>query len=362
MRRTALLVLSCALSLAMGCGYRQPVPSVYANDARFGRWAGSGEPPSKKSICEHWTTTVFARDEWAITHVSFPETNVQDACFTPVHHEGRDVTVSAPPRGCAFPTRDTPAKVEALANELSTQSARHRLFTCDVKDLTEEHRTTSATHDAAVLRVLARDEARYPYSAIIIPGHGEPEQNDTPIVDWRPGAECRPIAQVDHRKLGAMPFRAAKAADAYRAGVAPVIVVSGSAVHSRLVEAFALAHLLQCDEHVPADRILVEPCADHTHTNLRNGARWVHAIGGRAAYLLTDDWIQADYFQDLSIFNFILGAIDQRSTRSWGYLIGSWRQASTGTTKAGFWFTPFRFWAEPREGDGLGSLTCVDGD
>jgi hypothetical protein len=27
--------------------------------------------------------------------------------------------------------------------------------------------------------------------------------------------------------------------------------------------------------------------------------------------------------------------------------------------KGGFWFTPYRFWAEPR--DGLGSVTCVDG-
>ena len=48
---------------------------------------------------------------------------------------------------------------------------------------------------------------------------------------------------------------------------------------------------------------------------------------------------------------------DERSLRDWGYVIGSWRQASTGI-RAGFWFTPYRFWAEPR--DGLGSVTCVD--
>jgi hypothetical protein len=37
--------------------------------------------------------------------------------------------------------------------------------------------------------------------------------------------------------------------------------------------------------------------------------------------------------------------------------MGSWRQASIGID-AGFWFTPYRFWAEPK--DGLGGMTCVD--
>ena len=46
-----------------------------------------------------------------------------------------------------------------------------------------------------------------------------------------------------------------------------------------------------------------------------------------------------------------------RATRDWGYLLGSWRQASSGVS-SGFWFTPYRFWAEPR--NALGSVTCVD--
>ncbi|MBS2019234.1 MAG: YdcF family protein [Deltaproteobacteria bacterium] len=345
------------LSVSASCGVREPVPPIRANDARFGRMAGDGEPPSARAVCEHWTTTVFARDEWATTHVSFPETNPSDACFTPVDHRGREVTVGPPPRGCAYPTQETRPRLEALAKTLTPT---HRLFQCSVRYMTDAHRAASAKHDAAALEDIARDERRYPYAAIIVPGHGEPEQNETPLADWAPGAPCRALTPEDRRKLGAMPYRAARAADAYRGGVAPLVIATGSAVHSRVVEAFALMHLLTCDEHVPASRVVLEPCADHTHTNLRNGGRWVHALGGRAAYLLTDDWIQSEYFQDLSAFNFILGSIDQRSTRSWGYLIGSWRQASTGTTKAGFWFTPYRFWAEPR--DGLGSLTCVDRD
>jgi hypothetical protein len=65
--------------------------------------------------------------------------------------------------------------------------------------------------------------------------------------------------------------------------------------------------------------------------------------------------VQSDYFQDSSGFELLLGSIDQRSLRDWGYLVGAWRQASRGMN-AGFWFTPYRFWAEPR--DGLGALTC----
>jgi hypothetical protein len=155
-----------------------------------------------------------------------------------------------------------------------------------------------------------------------------------------------------------MPVRTARAADVLRGDVAPVAIVSGGAVHSTVVEAFAMAHLLACDEGIAPTHILLEPCADHTHTNLRNAGRWVHAMGGRAAYVVTDDGIQSDYFQDLHGFEFIGGSIDQRSLRDWGYVIGSWRQASDGIG-AGFWFTPYRFWAEPHEG--LGSVTCVDG-
>ncbi|MEO6418864.1 MAG: hypothetical protein ABIP39_05625, partial [Polyangiaceae bacterium] len=127
-------------------------------------------------------------------------------------------------------------------------------------------------------------------------------------------------------------------------------------IHGRLIEAFALLFLLQCftDDHV--EDVIVEPCADHTHTNIRNAGRWLTAMGGRTGYLLTDDYIQSDYFQDFSGFELLFGSIDQRARRDWSYVLGSWRQASRGSD-SGFWYTPYRFWAEPR--DGLGALTCV---
>ena len=79
-------------------------------------------------------------------------------------------------------------------------------------------------------------------------------------------------------------------------------------------------------------------------------------LGGRTAYLVTDQGLQGGYLQEWNVFHMIGGSIDQRALRDWGYLLGAWRQASVGID-SGFWFTPYRFWAEPR--DGAGSLTCL---
>ncbi|HSO39455.1 MAG TPA: ElyC/SanA/YdcF family protein [Labilithrix sp.] len=344
---------------ALGCGYREAVPSFREHDARFGRLGGgSAAAPTKSAMCRSWSQTILARDSWASAHVSFPETNVQDACFTPVRHEGREVRVGAAPAGCAYPEDAGRARLVALAEELERLAAAgagsHPLFPCSLRaaDL-----SAAARQNARVLRALAARPERYPYAAVILPGHGQREQDGTALADYLPGDACRPLGGGDLERLGAMPVRTAIGGDAMRGDVAPVVIASGGAVHSSLVEAFAMMHLLQCRERIAADRILVEPCAEHTHTNLRNSGRWVDALGGRAAYLLTDTGIQAEYFQDWTGFELVLGSVDQRSIRDWGYLLGSWRQASVGTS-SGFWFTPYRFWAEPRQG--LGSVTCVD--
>jgi hypothetical protein len=350
----ALLALG-VLPLA-GCGYREPVPAFTANDARFGRLKGHADPPSKRAMCGSWLGSVVARDEWAITHVSFPESDVQSACFTPVTHQGRKVTLGPTPRGCSFPDQSTRARLEALADELDGlgDDRPHSLFPCT---LTSIQRSVARRHNARALRAMARSADTCPYSAVVVPGHGVLESNDTALAAFLPGHTCSDLADGDLDRLGAMPIRSARAADALRGGVAPFAIVSGGAVHSRVIEAFALMQLLECREHVAPERILVEPCAEHTHTNIRNSGRWIHAMGARAAYLLTDDWLQSEYLQDWSGFELLMGTPDQRSLRDWGYLMGSWRQASIGID-AGFWMTPYRFWAEPR--DGLGSQTCVD--
>lgn len=351
--RAALVIAVAALA---GCGMRAPVPEFTANDARFGRLGGHGDPPSQKEMCGHWTTSVVARDAYALEHISFPETNMQDACFTPVTHTARNVTVDPTPRGCGYPSARVRARLAALADELDRlpDDAPHRLFPCS---LTPAQRAAARRQNVHVLRSLAQRTDEFPYSAIVVPGHGVLSQNDTLLARFEPGNVCRELADGDDGRLGALPFRSARAADALRGGVAPVVIVSGGAVHSRVIEAFALMQLLECREKIASDRILVEPCAEHTHTNLRNSGRWLNAMGARAAYLLTDDWLQSEYFQDVSGFEYLLGSVDQRSMRDWGYLVGSWRQASRGID-AGFWFTPYRFWAESR--DDVGSFTCVD--
>jgi len=355
--RRLLPTLLLALTAQLGCGIREPVPAFVRDDARFGRLGGSDEPPSQKRMCASWNTSVVARDEWALSHVSFPESDVQSACFTPVTHDGRNVSVPAAPRGCSFPDPSARARLLALADELDRieDASSHGLFPCS---LTAAERSAARRQNARTLRAVARRSETYPYSAIVVPGHGLLTQNDTALLGTVPGDACRALRDGDHGRLGMLPFRSSRAADAMRGGVAPVIIVSGGAIHSRVNEAFAMMQLLECGEHIEPERIIVEPCADHTHTNLRNSGRWIHAMGGRAAYLLTDDFLQSEYFQDSTGFELLLGSIDQRSLRDWGYVLGSWRQASIGI-KAGFWFTPYRFWAEPR--DALGSATCVVG-
>jgi hypothetical protein len=350
-----LVTLAVVLTLG-GCGLRAPVPPFPGDDSRFGRLAG-GELPGEDAVCERWTETV-ARDEWATTHVSFPETDPRASCFTEVVHTGRIARPRPTPPGCSYPDPEAPARLRELAAALERlakePAGAHTLLPCT---LTPAQRDAALRHNVRVLRALSERTEAHPYAAVLVPGHGRREQNDAAPADFLPGERCRPLARGDLRRLGAMPLRAARAADALRGGVAPVAVASGGAVHSRVVEAFALLHLLECTEGIPRERVLVEPCAEHTHENLRNGARWVHALGGRTAYLVTDDGLQAEYFQESSVFDLMLGSIDQRSLRDWGYVIGSWRQASVGIP-AGFWFSPYRFWAERR--DELGSLTCVD--
>jgi hypothetical protein len=360
-RSTGALLIALS-SGGAACGVHYPVPADRAPDARFGRLAGTSVPPTKEALCSDWTGAVSLRDPFAETHVSFPETNPIAACFTEVTYDQQGPHPGEIPRGCAYPADADRVQLVRLAERLEAVSTHDRpdpLFPCD---LAAPARRRAAAHDAAVLRRVARKTAPpagWAYASIVVLGHGLPEQDDTAYAGFMPGDACPTLRDGDHRRLGAMGKRTERAALAMRANVAPVVIATGGAVHSHVVEAFAMYALLACNEP-PGERIddvIVEPCADHTHTNLRNAGRWLDAMSARAAYVVTDDWIQADYLQDWNGFELLLGSIDHRSRRDWGYVIGSWRQASSGMT-AGFWFTPYRFWAEPREG--LGSLTCVD--
>lgn len=337
------------LLLLTGCGVRYTQPEHPVHDARFGYLAERGS--ISKNACFDWDGAITDRDPFAGSHVSYPESNPTASCFTRVLHQGELVSFDPIPSGCEFPGNATDAehrKNEALEREL---------YACD---LSPRERAASVQHNTRVLKrleALRASPEQYPYAAIIVPGHGLPSQNDASILSFIPGDSCAKLDDADLPRFGSMVQRSTRAAQSLRGKVAPIAIVTGGRVHSKLVEAFAMLHLLTCRLGIPEDAVLLEPCADHTHTNLRNAARWLDAIGGRAAYLVTDDHIQSEYFQDWNVFDLIGGSIDQRSIRDFGYIIGSWRQASVGNS-AGFWFTPYRFWADPP--NALGRFTCVN--
>lgn len=356
----------------VACGWRAPVPSYLSHDAAFGFLRdsniGSSTPPSKKDVCGSWMSTVVDRDPRAVEHTSFPEIDPIASCFVPVSFRADDLAraTTATPRGCAFPDADQRTALAQLAAALdriaNDDHAPNPYFSCGLARNTV---IAVARHDARVFRGLIEHDAVAPYAAVIVPGHGLAEQNTSPLLSYGPADPnaCVALAGPTFGALGAMIQRTRRAAALIHGGVAPIAIVSGGAVHSRLVEAFAMLHLLVCPrpdsafDPIAADRVLLEPCADHTHTNLRNSGRFLAAMTARAGFIVTDDHFQADYFEDQTGLELVGGSIDQRSLRDFGYLVGAWHQASIGNN-AGFWFTPYRFWSEPR--DGLGSLSCDD--
>lgn len=124
------------------------------------------------------------------------------------------------------------------------------------------HRPLLEGENAGAVAAVAKTDRKAAYSALLVFGHG-PED---PVS--RTGV-------MGHIRLGI-------AADLYVRGLAPFIVVSGGNVHPNRTpfnEAVEMKRLLVSGYGVPADRILIEPHARHTTTNLRNCARLLLAAG-----------------------------------------------------------------------------------
>ena len=362
MRRGGAVVSALsALLVATGCFARADTPRGPPPGALAGH-APDGFDAAR--ACGAWEDA-SGDDPAATTHVSFPEVR-PEGCFVPVRYDGDALpSFDAIPQGCGYPGDLAVTRVrlerealryERLAAGAPPDADTPMALACALPD---EMRRAAAAVNARTLRATSRRIAGgrvYPYSAVGVFGFGHPVATDSALVPWRPADGCRELPKREMEKFGVNIVRAARGAAAQLAGVAPVLIVSGGAVHSPLVEAFLLHQLATCRFGVQPDAMLLDPCADHTHTNVRNVGGLVQAIGGRTAYVVTDDGLQADYLQEWTLFDVIGGSIDQRALRDWGYLIGSWRQASVGID-AGFWFTPYRFWVAPR--DGLGSFSCV---
>ena len=312
--------------------------------------------------CVDWVASTT--DPTAVEHDAFPDTSAH-GCYAEVHYQGARVWVDDAAPGCGYPDAGAMGAIERRASEEEVAATSWKALESQpielACDLPEGIRQVAARANARTLRSLARawsdapPTKPYPYAVVGTFGYGEPRQARSALAHWRPGDPCVDTTWRDLSVLSVNLERSKRAADAYHAGAAPLVTVSGGAVHSPVYEAFFLSHLLSCEYGVPADRILVDPCADHTHTNIRNTGGMVTAVGGRFAYLVTDDFLQSDYLEEWTGFDLMGGSIDQRALRDFGYLIGAWRRASIGM-KAGFWYTPYRFWASPGEARGLSCM------
>jgi len=341
-----------AVLLVAGCFRHADAPSA-DKDAPCACRGHAPKALDAKKLCSAWKDAT-GED----SHASFPELDASSCFVRVLYHDGK-LEPDAVPKGCGYPEANTNAIVSrelARYDAIAAGSTENlpRELACD---LPSSERTRAARINATTLRAtLARTATRtYPYAAVATFGYGRAMQEKSGLRNWRPDDACLVLSELQLSRLDQNVQRAERAAAAYHAGVAPVVIVSGGAVHSPVYESWILDYVLTCREHVPADAVLVDPCADHTHTNLRNTAGLVVAMGARTAYVVTTG-IQVGYLQEWTTFDLIGGSLDQRSLRDFGYLIGTYRQASVGADH-GFWLTPYRYFAEPR--DGLGGLTCV---
>jgi hypothetical protein len=140
-----------------------------------------------------------------------------------------------------------------------------------------------------------------PYDLIVVPGY-------TPLDATEPTPTVHPTAAA----------RLDDAIAAYRHGLAPVLLVTGGNVHPNgtpFNEAVLMKRYL-VSQKVPAGAIILEPCARHSHTNLRNAGRFLLTHGLRRALVVTS-MDQALYFGRPRSSSF-----DARCVADLGYVVG----------------------------------------
>jgi hypothetical protein len=151
-----------------------------------------------------------------------------------------------------------------------------------IRLLAVNHRDEAARHEPmetgvnreAVVAIAATHWPGFPYTVIVVPGAGGSD-TDTPL---SPAGRKRCML----------------AAEAFRNGKAPFVLVSGGYVHpmqTRFAEAVEMKRALITDYHIPASAILIDPHARHTTTNMRNAAREIFRYGipfDRPALMVSD--------------------------------------------------------------------------
>lgn len=124
----------------------------------------------------------------------------------------------------------------------------------------------SGLNEPAFTRARQTDWSAHKYSALIVTGIG-PELAEMPL---SPGGKY-------HLRLAAQQFAR---------GDAAFIIVTGGRAHpfnTPFVEAIEMRNALIERYGIPADRIVIEPHARHTTTNMRNAARLLIAMGAPLA-------------------------------------------------------------------------------
>jgi hypothetical protein len=148
-----------------------------------------------------------------------------------------------------------------------------------------------------------------PYDLIVVPGY-------TPLDATEPTPTVHPTAAA----------RLDDAIAAYQHGLAPVLLVTGGNVHpdgTPFNEAVLMKRYL-VSRKVPAGAIILEPCARHSHTNLRNAGRFMRSYGLVMALVVTSQ-DQAFYFANPKMSGF-----DERCAVDLGYLVGTFQTQPEG--------------------------------
>jgi hypothetical protein len=163
--------------------------------------------------------------------------------------------------------------------------------------------TNAATYEAIAAHQAAQSTPS-PYELIIVPGYATRHQT----IALNPKAASR----LD------------QAVRDYHAGLAPFILVSGGNVHpadTPFNEAFEMRRYLIEEHNIPANRILVEPMAKHSTTNLRNAGRIMRRVGMQRALITSSPQAfgQSFYFQT----EFPFYAYTTRATAELGYTLGT---------------------------------------
>lgn len=144
----------------------------------------------------------------------------------------------------------------------------------------------------------------YLYDLIIVPGF-------TPLDAATPSPVIHPTAAA----------RLDQAVQRLHGSSAPFILVSGANVHPEgtpYIEAMLMKRYL-LDRGVTEDAIFVEPCARHSHTNIRNAARFMLHQGFTRALVVTS-LDQSMYFANPKFSSF-----EARCIADLGYRVGDFQ-------------------------------------